>query len=49
MPDLLGERGPAWREAITRMANDMSVTYAKDLRDALPHAQLIVDRFHLVK
>jgi transposase len=27
----------------------MSVTYAKAVRDALPHAQLIVDRFHLVK
>ena len=27
----------------------MSATYAKAARDALPHAQLIVDRFHLVK
>jgi transposase len=27
----------------------MSLTYAKAVREALPHAQLIVDRFHLVK
>ncbi len=27
----------------------MSATYAKAAREALPHAQLIVDRFHLVK
>lgn len=43
------ERDPAWRNAITHVAIDMSVTYAKSARDALPHAQLIVDRFHLVK
>ncbi len=47
--DWLGERDPAWREAITHVAIDMSTTYAKAARDALPHAQLIVDRFHLVK
>jgi hypothetical protein len=27
----------------------VSATYAKAAREALPHAQLIVDRFHLVK
>lgn len=47
--DWLGERDQAWREQITHVAIDMSVTYAKAARDALPHAQLIVDRFHLVK
>ena len=47
--DWLGERSPAWRAAITHVAIDMSATYAKAARDALPHAQLIVDRFHLVK
>ena len=47
--DWLGERDPAWRAAITHVAIDMSVIYAKAARDALPHAQLIVDRFHLVK
>ncbi len=47
--DWLGERDRAWRESITHVAIDMSVAYAKAARDALPHAQLIVDRFHLVK
>jgi transposase len=47
--DWLGERDQAWRESITHAAIDMSVTYAKAVRDALPHAQLVVDRYHLVK
>lgn len=47
--DWLAEHDPAWRAAITHVAIDMSTTYAKAARDALPHAQLIVDRFHLVK
>jgi transposase len=47
--DWLGERDQTWRESITHVAIDMSMTYAKAVRDALPHAQLIVDRFHLVK
>lgn len=47
--DWLTDRDPAWRESITHVAIDMSMTYAKAARDALPQAQLIVDRFHLVK
>jgi transposase len=47
--DWLGARQAHWRESITHVAIDMSATYAKAARDALPHAQLIVDRFHLVK
>jgi transposase len=47
--DWLGQRDDAWRASITHVAIDMSVTYAKAVRDALPHAQLIVDRYHLVK
>jgi transposase len=47
--DWLGERDQAWRASITHVAIDMSATYAKAARDALPHAQLVVDRFHLVK
>jgi hypothetical protein len=31
------------------LPSSMSVTYAKAVRDALPHAQLLVDRIHLVK
>lgn len=34
---------------ITHVAIGMSATYAKAARDALPRAQLVVDRFHLVK
>jgi transposase len=45
----LAERDPAWRAAIDYVAIDISNTYAKAARDALPHAQLIVDKFHLVK
>jgi transposase len=47
--DWLTARDQAWRESITHVAIDMSVTYAKAAREALPHATLIVDRFHLVK
>jgi transposase len=47
--DWLAARDPAWRAAIGYVAIDMSMTYAKAAREALPHAQLIVDRFHLVK
>lgn len=34
---------------ITHVAIDMSTIYAKAVRESLPHAQLIVDRFHLGK
>jgi transposase len=44
--DWLNERDDAWRASITHVAIDMSVTYAKAVRDALPHAQLIVDRYY---
>jgi transposase len=47
--DWLGERGLARRESITHAMIDMSVTCAKAVRDALPHAQLVVDRYRLVK
>lgn len=47
--DWLAERDPAWRTQITHVAIDMSNVYAKAAREALPHAELIVDRFHLVK
>lgn len=47
--DWLGQRDQQWLAGIAYVAIDMSMTYAKAARDALPHAQLIVDRFHLVK
>jgi transposase len=47
--DWLSKRDRVWLAGIAYVAIDMSVTYAKAARDALPHAQLIIDRFHLVK
>ena len=47
--DWLTERDPAWLAQITHVAIDLSAVYAKAARDALPHAKLIADRFHLVK
>lgn len=45
----LSSRDEQWKAGIPFVAIDMSVTYAKAAREALPHARLIVDRFHLVK
>jgi transposase len=47
--DWLDKREEAWKANIEFVAIDMSATYAKAAREALPHAKLIVDRFHLVK
>jgi transposase len=47
--DWLTARDPDWKAGIRFVAIDMSVVYAKAARDALPDAQLLVDRFHLVK
>lgn len=47
--DWLDKREQAWKANIKFVAIDMSATYAKAAREALPHAKLIVDRFHLVK
>lgn len=47
--DWFDARDEAWKAQITHVAIDMSSVYAKAVREALPHAQLVVDRFHLVK
>ena len=47
--DWLAPRDQQWKAGIKFVAIDMSATYAKAAREALPHAQLIVDPFHLVK
>lgn len=39
----------AWREEITHATIDLSASYAKGVRDALPHVVLVADRFHLVR
>jgi transposase len=47
--DWLGLREEHWRAGIAYVTIDMSAAYAKAAREALPHAKLIVDFFHLVK
>ena len=44
----LEEQDPEWRAGITHVSMDTSATYARAARLALPHAVVIVDRFHLV-
>lgn len=36
-----------WRAGITHVAIDLSAAYAKAVRDALPAAVLVADRFHV--
>lgn len=45
----LGDQPQAWRDAITHVAIDLSGSYAKAVRDALPDAVAVADRFHLVR
>src|SRR5664279_2003896 len=45
----LEAQDPAWRAAITHVSMDTSATYARAARIALPHAVVVVDRFHLVQ
>ena len=40
---------PAWRDAVRVVAIDMCSIYASAVRRALPHAQLVVDLFHVVQ
>jgi len=42
------QQSDSWRAGITHVAIDISSTYAKVVREALPHAIVILDRFHLV-
>jgi transposase len=37
-----------WRTAVTHVTIDLSASYAKAVRDALPGAVIVVDKFHLV-
>ncbi|MFK4043304.1 ISL3 family transposase [Nonomuraea wenchangensis] len=45
----LGAQPAAWREQIRVVAIDMSTSYAKAVRAALPHAVLAVDHFHVIQ
>ena len=43
------QAGPAWRGAVQVVAIDMCSIYASAVRRMLPHAQLVVDLFHVVQ
>ena len=45
----LAQAPAAWRDAIEVVAIDMCSIYASAVRRALPHAQLVVDLFHVVQ
>jgi len=47
--DWLTARDPSWSAQITHVAIDLSTVYARVAREALPHAVVIADRFHLVR
>ncbi len=38
----------SWKKEVTHVAIDLSASYAKAVRDALPDAVLVADKFHLV-
>ena len=44
----LNAQPTSWRAGITHVSIDLSASYAKTVRDALPDAVLVADRFHLV-
>ncbi len=45
----LGAQPEQWRAGITHVTIDLSASYAKAVREALPNAVLVADRFHLVR
>lgn len=44
----LADQPAAWREQITHVTTDLSASYAKAVRDGLPNAVLLADRFHVI-
>jgi transposase len=47
--DWLGQRTQAWRDAVRFVAIDMCTIFKSAVREALPHATLVVDHFHIVQ
>jgi transposase len=45
----LDERGPAWKDTVQVVAIDPCAVYRSAITRALPHAVIVVDRFHLVR
>jgi transposase len=44
----LNAQPESWRAGITHVCIDLSASYAKAVREALPNAVLVADRFHMV-
>jgi len=44
----LNAQPASWRAGITHVTIDLSASYAKAAREALPDAVLVADRFHVV-
>ena len=44
----LAEQPAPWRAQITHVTTDLSASYAKAVREGLPGAALVADRFHVV-
>lgn len=47
--DWLTQRTAAWREQVQAVAIDMCTVFKAAVREALPHAVLVVDHFHVVQ
>lgn len=47
--DWLVQRPAVWREGVRFVAIDMCTVFKSAVRSALPHAQLVVDHFHIVQ
>lgn len=47
--DWLTARPTAWREQVQAVAIDMCTVFKAAIREALPHALLVVDHFHVVQ
>lgn len=47
--DVLEAQGPVWRAGVTQVAIDPFAPYAAAVRVLLPHAQLIVDKWHVLR
>ena len=47
--DWLAEQPQPWRDAVTHVCIDLSASYAKAVREGLPQAVIVADRFHLVR
>ena len=45
----IAEQPDSWRAGITHVTIDLSASYLRAVTDALPHAVVVADRFHLVR